>query len=220
MSYRLSMPGCLVSGKTPSTCVPGQARPKTNHFRLCYNPRASRDLYPSQAGKDPGSTLVAPRKALSGNASGVDSNLFAHSGSQLNRKTGTAAARRRCNRVFDFESGADQIIDEINLGALHIANGDGIDQHSGASALQHKVVSGLLRNEIEFILKARAAAAIDGDPQPRGGRIASCNFSDSLGGVFGQGDGWGQSVQSSSNPVKGVRRPIGCANRRSHLVRR
>ncbi len=63
----------------------------------------------------------------------------------LQRKTGAAAAGRDRLRVLDLERGADQVVDEVDLGTGHITDRHRVDQHHGAVARDHQIVVGSWR---------------------------------------------------------------------------
>ena len=73
------------------------------------------------------------------------------------RKAGATAARRGGIGVDHAERGADQVVDEINLGARQKRHRGGIDQHHRIVALDHQVIIGLRALDVEFVLKAGAA---------------------------------------------------------------
>src|SRR5258707_3948281 len=83
------------------------------------------------------------------------------------RKAGAAAAGRGGIGVDHAERGADQVVDEINLGARQKRHRGGIDQHHRIVALNHQVILGLRALDVELVLKAGAAAALDADAQHR-----------------------------------------------------
>ena len=108
----------------------------------------------------------------------------------LNRKAGSAATRSRRIGIFDFERLADQVIDKIDPRAFEKTQRHRIDQHGRAVAFEHQIVGQRAALDIERILKARAAAAIHGDPQHGAGRLAGQNFDDATGGALGHLDIW------------------------------
>src|SRR5258708_28850825 len=82
---------------------------------------------------------------------------------RLNRKAGAAAAGGGGIGIDDAERGADQIVDEIDFRACEERHRGWIDQHHGVVALDHEVVLGLGMLDVEFVLEAGAAAALDRD---------------------------------------------------------
>src|SRR2546421_11222685 len=83
------------------------------------------------------------------------------------RKAGAAAAGRGGIGVDHAERGADQVVDEIDLGPRQKRHRGGIDQHHRIVALNHKVILGRRALDVELVLKAGAAAALDADAQHR-----------------------------------------------------
>src|SRR3989442_3649263 len=83
------------------------------------------------------------------------------------RKAGAAAAGRGGIGVDHAERGADQVVDEIDLGSRQKRHRGGIDQHHRIVALNHQVILGLRALDVELVLKAGAAAALDADAQHR-----------------------------------------------------
>ena len=70
-------------------------------------------------------------------------------------------------RILHAEGLAHQVIDEVQGGAVHETQRNGVHQHGGAIAFEGGVVIGAGGIEFEFVLKARAATAVDGDAQGR-----------------------------------------------------
>src|ERR1700722_3641108 len=85
----------------------------------------------------------------------------------LNRKAHPAAAGGDRIRVLHPERLAHQVVDEIKLGALEHFERDRIDQDRRAVARHRHIVLGPASVDIERILEARAAAALDRNPQRR-----------------------------------------------------
>src|SRR5216684_4479279 len=81
------------------------------------------------------------------------------------RKTGAAAAGRGGIGIDHPERRADQVVDEIDLGPRQKRHRSRIDQHHCAVARDHQVVFGLRALNVELVLKAGAAAALDADAQ-------------------------------------------------------
>ena len=57
-----------------------------------------------------------------------------------NREAGAAAAGSGGLRIVDAERGADQVVDEVDLGAGQIVERDRVDQDAGAGPLDHDVI--------------------------------------------------------------------------------
>src|SRR6478735_2886493 len=85
----------------------------------------------------------------------------------LDREAGAAAARGGDVRVVDLELGADQLVDEVDLGAANEAERDRIDHYLGPVALDHNVVRRRVLHQVEAVLEARAATALDADAHQR-----------------------------------------------------
>src|SRR4051794_32002657 len=97
-------------------------------------------------------------------------------GSYLKRKARPAATGGLGLRIVDLERGADQVVDEVDLGAGQILQRDRIDQHRHPVADDGDVVLGLVALDVELVLKARAAAAQYAEPQHRPGRLGLENL--------------------------------------------
>src|ERR1700692_3114370 len=69
------------------------------------------------------------------------------------RKAGAAAAGCGGVGVDHAERGADQVVDEIDLGASQKRHRCWIDQHHRIVALNHQVILGLRALDIELVLK-------------------------------------------------------------------
>src|ERR1700694_6270772 len=67
------------------------------------------------------------------------------------RKTRPAATGGGGVGIGDLERGADQIVDEIDLGAFHVAQRDRIDQHGGAVPGDHEIVRRLALFHVEAV---------------------------------------------------------------------
>src|SRR5215211_4712269 len=105
------------------------------------------------------------------------------------QKAGAAATRSGGVRVDHSERGADQVIDEIEFRACQKRHRSGIDQHHRALARDHEVVLGPGPFDVEFVLEAGAAAALDADAQHRAVAFALEDFPDAAGGPLADGDG-------------------------------
>src|SRR5258705_13466396 len=107
------------------------------------------------------------------------------------RKAGAAAAGRGGIGVDHAERGADQVVDEINLGARQKRHRGGIDQHHRIVALNHQVILGLRALDVELVLKAGAAAALDADAQHRTLALGLEDLPDTAGPpLAGDHPGW------------------------------
>ena len=69
--------------------------------------------------------------------------------------------------LLHLEGRADQVVDEVDLGAGHVVERDRIDQHRGAAALDHDVIVRPVALGVELVLETGAAAARDADAQHR-----------------------------------------------------
>ena len=98
--------------------------------------------------------------------------------SSLQRKARPAAAGRGRDGVVDAERRPDEVVDEVDLGARHVLDRDRIDQHRRPFPGQHEVVVAAGLIEVEFVLKAGAAAALDAHPQHGAGRLPFENLAD------------------------------------------
>src|SRR5271154_6160092 len=99
---------------------------------------------------------------------------------ELEREAGAATARGGGLRIVDLEGRADQIVDEIDFGARHVIERNRIDQDGGAALFDHDVVVGAAALGVEFVLKARAAAAFDADAQHRAGGLLAKDLADPM----------------------------------------
>src|SRR5437870_2923094 len=116
--------------------------------------------------------------------------------SRSDRKAGPAAARRRGIRVDHAERGADQVVDEIDLRAREERHRGWIDQHHRALARDHQIVLSLGVVDVELVLEAGAAAALDGDAQHGAVAFDFKDFADAAGGPLADGDGSGHGMLS------------------------
>lgn len=98
------------------------------------------------------------------------------------REARAAAAGGLGVGVFDLEGLSDQVVDEVDFRSLDIGLRYRIDQHHRAIALDGQIVLIAVRGQRKFVLKARATATIDGDPQGSLGRIGLQDFLDPVGG--------------------------------------
>jgi hypothetical protein len=63
--------------------------------------------------------------------------------------------------VLDLERRGHQIVDVVDLRARQVAEREGVDQHLDTSGLDQDVFGLRVGHEIETVLKARAADALD-----------------------------------------------------------
>src|ERR1700736_1699964 len=97
------------------------------------------------------------------------------------RETGAAAAGCGGIGIDHAERGADQVVDEIDLGPRQKRHRGGIDQHHRAVARDHQIIFSLGAFDVEFVLKTRAAAALDADAQHRTVALGLEDFADAAG---------------------------------------
>ncbi len=107
---------------------------------------------------------------------------------RLNRKARPAAAGRLGLGVVHTERGADEIVDEIDLGAREVVERDLVDQHGGAVAGDDGVVISLRVLHVEPVLETGAAAALDAHPQHAAGLFLAQDRADLAGRAVGDGD--------------------------------
>src|SRR5262245_20337561 len=88
------------------------------------------------------------------------------------RKAGAAAARCGGIGIVDAKRGADQIVDKVEFRSREERLGCRVDQNHRIVALDDEVVIGPRVVDIELVLKARATAALDRNPQHRTGAFA------------------------------------------------
>jgi len=84
-----------------------------------------------------------------------------------NRKAHPAAAGRDGVGVLDLERLTHQVVDEVELRALHQFERDRVDHHCRSVADRDEVVVGARAVDVVGVLEARAAAALDGNAQRR-----------------------------------------------------
>src|SRR5262245_47749351 len=99
---------------------------------------------------------------------------------ELDGKAGAAAAGGGGLRVVHPERGADQVVDEVDLGPRHVVERHRVDQHGRPVLRDDDVVVGLGAVDVELVLEARAAAAFDADAQHGAGAFALEDFADAL----------------------------------------
>src|SRR3979411_1064921 len=97
------------------------------------------------------------------------------------RKTGAAAAGSGGIGIDHAERRADQVVDEIDLGPGQKRHRGGIDQHHRAVARDYQVILSLRPLDVELILKAGAAAALDADSQHVAIALSLEDFPDAAG---------------------------------------
>src|SRR5262249_32785401 len=105
------------------------------------------------------------------------------------REARAAAARGRGVGIVDAERGADQVVDEIDFRARQKRHRRWIDQHHRMIALDHQIVLGLRALDVELVLEAGAAAALDRDAQHGAIALVLEDLADPACGPFADGDG-------------------------------
>src|SRR6266404_2955155 len=105
------------------------------------------------------------------------------------RKTGAAAAGCGGIGIDHAERRADQVVDEIDLRSRQKRHRGGIDQHYRTVARDHQVIFSLRTLDVELILKAGAAAALDADSQHGAIALSLEDFPDAAGRPLADGDG-------------------------------
>src|SRR5262245_43392542 len=83
------------------------------------------------------------------------------------REAGAATARGGGVGIDDAEGGADQVVDKIDLRTRHVAERDLVDEDPRSCPLDDEIIGLRSLDQIELILEARAAAALDAHPQKR-----------------------------------------------------
>ena len=96
------------------------------------------------------------------------------------RKAGSTAAGCRRLRIVDPKRRANQIVDEIDLGAGQIAHRRLIDQDGRRAALNDEIIGSLGAIHVELVLEARATAALDAHAKHRADRLTAQNLANSL----------------------------------------
>src|SRR3984893_6947132 len=104
------------------------------------------------------------------------------------RETGAAAAGCGGIGIDHAERGADQVVDEIDLGPRQKKHRGGIDQHHGAVTRDHQVILSFCAVDVEFVLKAGAAAALDAYAQHCPVTLALEDFPDAAGRPLADGN--------------------------------
>jgi hypothetical protein len=74
------------------------------------------------------------------------------------------------------------------------AEREGVDQHLGASALDQDVIGLRVGHEIEAVLEARTAAALDAHPEDVVFWLIGDDLRDALGRALGDGDRCGHDM--------------------------
>src|SRR5690242_9080630 len=83
------------------------------------------------------------------------------------REAGSAAARGDGVRVPDLEGLADEVVDEVDLGAVHVDERHLVDQHARLALLEDEVIGLRIADEVELVGEAGATAAFDRNAQRR-----------------------------------------------------
>jgi hypothetical protein len=102
-----------------------------------------------------------------------------------------ATARARARGVRR----ANEVVDEVDLGAGHEFERDRVDQHRDLPSFDDEVIRRPLAVDVESVLEARAAAALDADAQHRPGRFPLQDLADPARCPFGDGDGIGHDAR-------------------------
>src|SRR6185436_4823750 len=108
--------------------------------------------------------------------------------SALKREARSAAAGGLGLRVVDLERGADQVVDEVDLGAGEVLKRHRIDQHGDAVANDGDVVLGLVALDVELVLESRAAAAQHAESQHGARRLGLQDLADLARRAVGHGE--------------------------------
>jgi hypothetical protein len=110
---------------------------------------------------------------------------------RLDREAGAAAAGGGGVGIVHAERGADQVVDEIDLGARQKRHRGRVHQYHRAVALDHQVVLGLGMLDIELVLKAGTAAAFHRNAQHGAIALGFEDFANPPGGPLADADGCG-----------------------------
>ena len=78
---------------------------------------------------------------------------------------------------------------------------DRVDQHARACPLDHEVVGLGGADQVELVLEARAAAALDADAQQGRGGLAGDDLGDAARGALGDGDGLAHGRAVAVSPI-------------------
>jgi len=105
-----------------------------------------------------------------------------------NRKAGAAATTGLRLRIGHLEAFAAKRFDEIDRSATHQIKANGIDDQRRAFTLRGDIICLNAVGEAETILKARAAAAFNRQPQHRIFPKLGCNLGHAARGIGGHGD--------------------------------
>ncbi len=108
--------------------------------------------------------------------------------SLIDRKRSAAAAGGGGDGVFDGEMGAHEGVFVVEFRAGEEIQARGIDEDGGAGGLDDQIVRILLCREVEFVLKAGAAAGEDFDSQGARGGLGGEDFRDAAGGGRGEAE--------------------------------
>src|SRR3979490_2193426 len=107
---------------------------------------------------------------------------------RLDREAGAAAAGGGGVGIVHAERGADQVVDEIDLGARQKRHRGRIDQHHRAVALDHQVIVCPRLLDVELVLQAGPPAPLDADPQHRTVALGLEDFPDAAGCALADDD--------------------------------
>src|SRR5215467_5990684 len=99
-------------------------------------------------------------------------------------KARAAAARSGCVGIVDFEGGANEVVDKIDLGTSEIFERNGVDQYARTSALDHEIVRFRGGNEIKLVGEAGTAPALHAHAQKGGIGFTRGDLGDALGSAL------------------------------------
>jgi|SRR5262245_55410979 len=122
-----------------------------------------------------GSTIAAILRPRSARSAG-SAELLASDG-----KARAAAARGGRIGIVDFEGGANEIVDKVDLGAGEILQRNGVNQYARTCTLDHEIVRFGGGNEVKLVGEAGTAAALHAHAQEGGTRLPRGDLGDALG---------------------------------------
>src|SRR5215207_4182618 len=98
-------------------------------------------------------------------------------------------------RVLDLEGLPDEVVDEVDGGTLEEGQRHLVDEHGGPVPLDDDVVRLRRPLDVEGVLEAGAAAAVDADAQHRPGGLGAHDLVDAPRGPFREADLAHRAVQ-------------------------
>src|SRR5829696_3704972 len=98
-------------------------------------------------------------------------------------------------RALDLEGLPDEVVDEVDGGTLEEGQRDLVDEHGGPVPLDDDVVRLRRPLDVEGVLEAGAAAAVDADAQHRPGRLGAHDLVDAPRRPFREADLAHRAVQ-------------------------